>query len=57
MSSTGNDSKTIKLKIPQENKENCIKSAKSLGFKLPIRGVVISIKSWCEPRKDKRHLE
>jgi len=32
MSSTGNDPKTIELKIPQENKEECLKSAKSFDF-------------------------
>jgi hypothetical protein len=42
MSSTGNDPKTIELKIPQENKEECLKSAKSLGFKIPIPGLGIS---------------
>ena len=53
MSSTGNDPKTIELKIPQENKEECLKSAKSFDFKLPIPGLAISMKSRCEPRKDK----
>jgi hypothetical protein len=45
MSSTGNDPKTIELKIPHENKEERLKSAKTLDFKLPIPGVVISMKS------------
>ena len=40
MTSTGNDPKTIELKIQQENKEECLKSAKSLGFKLPIPSVI-----------------
>jgi hypothetical protein len=53
MSSTGNDPKTIELKVPQNNQEECLKSAKSLDFKLPIPGVVISMKSRCEPKKDK----
>ena len=53
MSSSGNDLKTIELKVPQDNKEECLKSAKSLDFKLPIPGVVISMKSQCEPRKNK----
>ena len=53
MSSTGNDPKTIELKVPQDNKEDCLMSANSLDFKLPITGVVISMKSRCEPRKDK----
>jgi hypothetical protein len=45
MSSTGNDPKTIALKILQKNKEECLKSAKSLGFKLPIPDLAISMKS------------
>ena len=53
MSSMGNDPKTIELKIPQENKEECLKTAKSFDFKLPIPGVVLSMKSRCEPRMDK----
>jgi hypothetical protein len=53
MSSTGNDPKTIELKFSQNNKEKCLKSSKSLDFKLPITGVVISMRSRCEPRKDK----
>ena len=53
ISSMGNDPKTIELKVPQDNKEECLKSAKSLDFKLPIPGVVISMKSRCEPIKDK----
>ena len=53
MSSTGNNPKTIELKFPQDNKEECLKSAKSLDFKLPIPGVVISMKSRFESRKDK----
>jgi hypothetical protein len=53
MSSTGNDPKTIELEFPQNIKEECLKSSKSLDFKLPIPGVFISMKSRCEPRKDK----
>ena len=49
----GNDPKTIELKVPQDNKEECLKSAKSMDFKLPFPGVVISMKSRCEPRKNK----
>ena len=52
MSSTGNDPKTIELMIPQEDKEECLKSAKNLDFNLPIPGLAISMKSRCEPRKD-----
>jgi hypothetical protein len=54
MSSTGNDPKTIQLKVPQDNKEECLKIANSLGFKFPIPGLAIFIKSRYEPRKDKK---
>ena len=52
MSSTGNDPQTIELKIPQDYKEECLKSVKSLDCKLPTPGVVISMNSRCKPRKD-----
>ncbi|MDA8561243.1 hypothetical protein N9L33_05510 [Nitrospinae bacterium] len=45
MRSMGNDPKTIELKVPQDNKEDCLKSAKTLDFKLPTPGIIISIKS------------
>ena len=51
--SMGKDQKTIELRIPQENKEECLKTAKTFDFKLPIPSVVLSMKSRCEPRKDK----
>jgi hypothetical protein len=57
MSSTGKDPKTIELKVSHDNKEESLKSAKSLDFKLPIPGVVIYIKSRCELRKDKEEPE
>jgi hypothetical protein len=49
----GKDPKTIELRVPQENKEECLKTAKTFDFKLPIPGVVLSMKSRCEPRTDK----
>ena len=51
MSSMGNDPKTIELRIPQENKEECLKTAKTFDFKLPFPGIVLSMKSRCEPKK------
>ena len=53
MSSAGKNLKTIELRIPQENKEECSQTAKTFNFKLPIPGVILSMKSRCEPRKDK----
>jgi hypothetical protein len=49
----GKDPKTIELKIPQENKKECLKTAKTFDFKLPIPGVVLSMKSRCEPKTNK----
>jgi hypothetical protein len=53
MSSGEKDPKTIELKIPQKTKEECLQSAKSLNFKLPIPGLAVSMKSRCEPKRDK----
>ena len=44
----GEDSKTFELKIPQESEEQCLKSAKTFRFSLPV----ISIETRCEPRQD-----
>ena len=49
--SMGKDPKTIELRIPQENEEECLKTAKTFDFKLPIPGVVLSMKSRCKPKQ------
>ena len=49
MSAMGH-TKTIEMKIPQENKKECLKFAKTFELKLPIAGIVMSIKSRCEPK-------
>mgnify|MGYP006099690043 CR=1 FL=1 len=41
-------SKTFELRIPQENRAECIKSAKTFRFVLPV----ISMDARCKPRKD-----
>jgi hypothetical protein len=43
----GEDKKTFELRIPQENKETCEKSAKAFKFSLPV----ISMDTRCEPSK------
>ena len=43
----GEDKKTFELRIPQENKETCEKSAKTFKFSLPV----ISMDTRCEPSK------
>ena len=49
MSAMGH-TKTIEMKIPQENKKECLKFAKTFELKLPIAGIVMSMKSRCEPK-------
>ena len=44
----GDKQKTFELRIPQENKETCEKSAKTFKFSLPV----ISMNTRCEPQKD-----
>ena len=44
----GEKSKTFELRIPQENYEECMKSAKTFQFALPV----ISITTNCEPKRD-----
>ena len=43
----GEDKKTFELRIHQENKETCEKSAKTFKFSLPV----ISMDTRCEPSK------
>jgi hypothetical protein len=43
----GEDKKTFELRIPQENKGTCEKSAKTFKFSLPV----ISMDTRCEPSK------
>ena len=42
MSAMGEETKTIEMRIPQENREECLKSAKTFKFSLPIPMVVNS---------------
>ena len=57
MSSMGKDPKTIELRIPQENKQECLKSAKTFRFTLPIPMVTLSTETRCEPRMDNEEPE
>ena len=43
----GKEQKTFELRIPQENLEECMKSAKTFKFSLPV----ISMDTRCEPKK------
>ena len=42
--------KTIEMRIPQENQEECLKSSKTFKFSLPV--VNLYVDTQCEPRKD-----
>ena len=52
MGAVGEESKTIEMRIPQENREECLKSAKTFKFSLPILMVTLSTETRCEPRLD-----
>jgi hypothetical protein len=47
MGASGEEPKTIEMRIPQENQEECLKSAKTFKFSLPV----ISVDTRCEPQK------
>tara|TARA_Y100001936_G_C15449561_1_gene348387 strand:+ start:152 stop:436 length:285 start_codon:yes stop_codon:yes gene_type:complete len=57
MGAMGHDPKTIEMRIPQKNKAECLKSAKTFEFKLPIPGIVVSMTSRCEPKSDEEQPE
>jgi len=44
----GDKQKSFELRIPQENKETCEKSAKTFKFSLPV----ITMDTKCESKKD-----
>ncbi len=50
MSAMGEKPKTIEMRILQENREECLKSAKTFKFTLPIPMVTVSAETRCEPR-------
>ena len=47
---TNDPPKTIEMRIPQENQEECLKSSKTFKFSLPIVNMYVDTR--CEPRKD-----
>ena len=49
----GGEPKTIEMRIPQENQEECLKAAKTFKFSLPV----ISVDTRCEPRMDNEEPE
>jgi hypothetical protein len=50
MSAMGEEPKTIDMHIPQENREEYLKPAKTFKFSLPIPMVTLSSKTRCDPR-------
>ena len=57
MSAMGEKPKTIEMRIPQENREECLKSAKTFKFSLPIPMVTLSTETQCEPRLENEEPE
>ena len=57
MGVVGEKPKTIEMRIPQENREECLKSAKTFKFSLPIPMVTVSTETRCEPRLDNEEPE
>ena len=52
MGAMDHNPKTIEMRIPQESLEDCLKAAKTFELKLPVAGIVVSMKSRCEPKND-----
>jgi hypothetical protein len=57
MGASGEEPKTIEMRIPQENRAECLKSAKTFKFSLPIPMVTLSSETRCEPRLDNEEPE
>ena len=53
MGTTGEEPKTIEMRIPQENQEKCLKAPKTFKVSLPV----ISVDTRCEPRMDNEEPE
>ena len=57
LGASGGEPKTIEMRIPQENREECLKSAKTFKFSLPIPMVTLSTETRCEPRLENEEPE
>ena len=51
MGLSGEKPQTIEMRIPQENRDECLKSANTFRFTLPLPSVTFSVDTRCEPRK------
>ena len=57
MDAMSENTKTIEKRIPQENRDECLKSAKTFKFSLPMPMVTVSTGTRCEPRLDNEEPE
>ena len=57
MGAVSENTKTIEIRIPQENREECLKSAKTFKFSLPIPMATVSTETRCEPRLNNEESE
>ena len=57
MGAVGEEPKIIEMRIPQENREECLKSAKTFKFTLPIPMITLSTETRCEPRLENEEPE
>ena len=53
MGAAGEEPKTLEMRIPQENQEECLKAARTFRFTLPV----ISVDTRSEPRMDNEEPE
>ena len=56
-SAVGEKPKTIEMQIPQGNSQECLKSAKTFKFSLPIPMVTLSTETRCDPRLENEEPE
>ena len=54
MGASGEEPKTIEMLFHQENREECLKSAKTFKFSLPIPMVTLSSETRCKPRMENK---
>ena len=57
MGAMGEEPKTIEMRIPQESRAECLKSAKTFKFTLPIPMVTLSTETHCKPRLENEEPE
>jgi len=53
----GEKPKTVEMRIPQETHAECLKSAKTFKFSLPIPMVSVHTQTRCDPRLENENPE